>query len=136
MIFFAGVACGLIMGMAFIGLGAIMLVPILGSRSAQHRPIPRSVNLTYIILPLSFFIVLLWGVIGGLFGLAYELVTNAIPGRGLGSPNLVFTAFILLLSVGSGVAIMLVQRRVQWESQTLVLAFAGIFGWLMPWLAS
>lgn len=136
----AGFISGFVMGTAFIGLGSLMLIslwsrhPIMGV--LVNRWIAEHRSLVTLVVPLASFIILGWGTLGALMGLFYYLAVELVPGGGLGSPNLKFTLAVAIFAAMLTGALFLIQRRARWESLALLLSFAGIFGWFLPWLAS
>lgn len=132
----AGFAVGYLMGLVLIGLGALVLVRYHQElRSWQRRVLPAGITLTGLAIPLSALLFLLSGLVGLLFGLLYRAFLTAFPGPGLASPNLVYSLFTL--SVALAFSWLLVPLRRAWRPlAALLLAFAALFGWLLPWLAS
>ena len=131
-----GSACGLVMGTLFTSAWGIMLSTSsrgpFKSLAFLSRP-SRPTNLT-MLLPLIGFAG--WGIVGGMLGVLFFAAEELFPSDGLGSPNLAFTIFVLLLTLNALVLALLWERRRDWwEAYGLGVAFIGLFGWLMPWLA-
>ena len=131
----AGTACGLLMSVVFTGLGALVLAHHPGSLQRLSKHLPKGVTLSAVLLPLTLFLPPLWGIAGAVMGLLYLIVKDLFPGPGLGSPNLAFTAAVAAAMAFATAALFLTPRRTRWEWLGMNLAFAGIFGWLLPHLA-
>lgn len=131
----AGAACGLLMSVVFTGLGALVLAHHPGSLQRLSERLPKGVTLSAILLPLTLFLPPLWGIAGAVMGLLYLIVKDLFPGPGLGSPNLAFTAAVAAAMGLATAALFLTPRWARWEWLGVNLAFAGIFGWLLPHLA-
>ncbi|MFH1486662.1 MAG: hypothetical protein ABIH46_11370 [Chloroflexota bacterium] len=131
----AGTACGFLMGSIVVVVGALMLisVPSIFPRSAQSRP--NGTVLTPILAIVSVVIPILWGMIGGLLGLTYKLTSTVFPGAGLGSPNLIFTLAIFLVAVLAAMVLLATRVRLLACFLALTVAFAAIYGWLLPYMA-
>ncbi len=76
-----------------------------------------------------------WGTLGLLLGVLYGGIERAAPGRGLASPNLPYTVLVLLV-IAAFLWVLVPFRRLWPEIASLFVAFAAIFGWLLPWLAA
>ncbi len=131
----AGFTAGLVMGVIFVGVGALILPAFQWEALALVRRIPlmrRAFAWAGAAMAAPF----LWGGVGALLGIAYGAIRHAFPGQGLGSPNLFFTLAISLVAVAYLLVSVLRAGRAQWARLVLGLGFGGTFGWLLPWLAS
>jgi len=129
----AGMGTGFFMGTVFIGFGALMLPRLRHSPPRFLRPLVRYVPLASVAVPLAGISLLLWGLVGAGLGTLFRWLSLTFPGGGLGSPNMAFTLIIIGLSI-IGFSCFF-SRRFLKELSLLSLAFAIIFGWLLPWLA-
>lgn len=132
----AGGGSGLLMGTIFVGLGALLLPRLHRQPPKILSPLFKGVSLTSVALPLTGILLLLWGLIGAVLGVLYLWFSLYFPGVGLGSPNWPFSALILALSIFFSLLVLLLSKRAVGEMIGMSLAFALIFGWLLPWLAS
>ncbi len=135
----AGIVCGLVMGT--VSLGALIFV-LYSSRDIYDRlakRLPPGISPTVLLLSLLFALPAAWGIFAALAGGLYNFSVDKAPGAGLGSPNSTFTLAILILAVLAALlALLLILLRKKWGGLLLVttLAFAGIFGWILPLLAN
>lgn len=131
----AGAICGFIMGLVFIGAGAIMLPTFRQSYEAWLRWLPKGFPLSLIGTLLVVILLPLWAVTGVFIALVYRWSATTFPGQGLGSQNLIFTLGVSLSMFILTVLLFLTQRKGIWERFLMNLAFAVVFGWLFPLLA-
>jgi hypothetical protein len=91
-------------------------------------------------LALLFAVPPMWGMFGAIVGALYNIATESAPGSGLGSSNSVFTLAILILAAVAmlpALALLFLKHRKGGFLLIVTnLAFAGIFGWLLPLLAN
>jgi len=131
----AGFVAGLAMGGIFVGVEALLLPAsqreLLGL--VKSFPLMGRAFAWAVATMVSPF---LWGGLGALLGRAYGAIHQTFPGAGLGSPNLLFTLGVSAFVAASLIASMAKPGRALWGRLVLALAFGGIFGWLLPWLAS
>jgi len=136
----AGLVCGLAMGTVSLGAGILILFTGRDLYERLSRRLPQGISPTIIMLATLFAVPPLWGVFGAIAGLLYNIATESAPGSGLGSYNSVFTLAILILAALAmlpAMALLLLKRR-KWGALLIVMniAFAAIFGWLLPLLAN
>ena len=74
-----------------------------------------------------------WAGLGAMFALLFLVSSNEAPGGGLGSPNLVYTVAVLVISLMMAAPIMYLLRQVMLGVVALTIIFIGLFGWLMPY---
>lgn len=133
----AGISSGFLMGVIFVGLGALLVIP---SRPIGATPVPADEGKTIskkLSMGLPFIAISVWGFgLGPLFGLSLLIFKRALPAGGLGSSNLAYTLSILFLAGLFTIAVLVLQRSRLKEKMTLIICFAAIFGWLLPLLAS
>ena len=127
----AGLIAGYTMALVFIAFIGWLVVrhrAVLGQMVLRRVPLAGAAGI------LTFVPFLGWAALGVVFGLLYWAFDRIRPGAGLGSPNVIYTVFI----VGSIVAflwLIVPLRRVWVEIVAFLVAFGAIFGWLLPWLA-
>ena len=131
-----GGASGLLMGTMFINAAALSILLPKRSPSMATTFLLRGSSSLSMSLLLPLMIMAAWGVVGSVVGLLYIASEEVFPEDGLGSPNRVFTISVLIFTANALMLGLLRARRWDWwEGYGLALAFVGIFGWLMPWLA-
>ena len=77
---------------------------------------------------------LVFTAIGIVLGLALGGIEDRRPDGGLGSPNIAYTMLVVALTLVlaiPGLAVPVVRRF----ALPAAVAFAGLFGWAVPWLA-
>lgn len=129
-------ACGFLIGMASLGAGALVLPSLRRHHLQGLGWLLSATSMVAIAVPLAGLIFLLWGLLGMALGGLYSLTAQALPGAGLGSPNQAFTLGVCLFALLASLILLLTQKRLRQEGLALNLAFAAIFGWLLPWLAA
>lgn len=135
-ILIAGLASGVFMAQAFITIGCITAFfalkdppPAIGVILARFPP-------GVFVMTIVVFAYPVWGVIGIVSAFLFLALQNAVPGEGLGSPNLVYTAFVSLASVALSLPVIVLGRRLWIGVVSITLSLIAIFGWLLPLLAS
>lgn len=134
-----GIVCGLVMGTVSLGAGIFILFSSRDLYERLARRLPAGISPTLVMLAALFAVPPTWGIFGAIAGALYNAAVESNSGSGLGSSNLVFTLAILIiagLAMLSALVLILIKRK-KWGSLLLVMniAFAGIFGWLLPLLA-
>lgn len=136
----AGTVCGLAMGTVSLGTGIFILFSSRDLYERLGKRLPQGISPTVIMLAALFAIPPAWGMFGALAGALHNIATESASGSGLGSSNSVFTLAILILAALAmlpALALLLLKRK-KWSLLLIMtnLAFAGIFGWLLPLLAN
>lgn len=132
----AGVVCGLAMGTICLGVGIYILMSNRDMYDRLSKFLPQGFSPTVVMLGLVIGVPPVWVLLGAIAGLAYRLVDDSFPNAGLGSPNFVFTVAILCLAALATLILLLIRKRLVWLGLLINIAFAGIFGWLLPLLAN
>jgi len=132
----AGVVCGLLMGTIFLGMGIYILVSNRDIYDRLGKFLPQGLSPDPIMLLLVIVVPPSWGLFGGIAGLLYRLADESSPNAGLGSSNYTFTLAILCFTALVTLILLLIRKRLVWLGLITTIAFAGIFGWLLPLLAS
>ncbi len=131
----AGFVCGYALALVVTPLAAILLV-----RGRLRSPIvaqvlPEGTSLIALSVVLHVFAFLVLTAMGILLGMLLAGLEESTPNGGLGSPNLVFTAFVLAaLAIGVG-PFALFFPRLRTPLLATGLMLAGLFGWFMPYLS-
>ena len=134
----AGIICGLLMGS--VSLGALIYI-FLTNRDLYDRlakRLPAGIPPTLVMLSLVVGVPPAWAIFGAIAGALYNLAADASPGAGLGSSNSIFTVAILCLTallMLPALFLIIKRKKLGWLLFVINLAFAGIFGWLLPLLA-
>lgn len=131
----AGAASGFLMGMVFIGVGAMMLLALTRDPPPLLKTLWEQVPPAFFAMPLAFLSLAIWGLVGVIGGLLYRISLQQAPGAGLGSPNMVYTAGVLLVTAVMAPPLIYLLRRVTWGLLIMMLAFVGIFGWFLPFFS-
>lgn len=132
----SGVVCGLAMGTIFLGVGIYILMSNRDMYDRLSKFLPQGFSPTVVMLGLVIGVPPVGVLLGAIAGLAYRLVDDSFPNAGLGSPNFVFTVAILCLAALATLILLLIRKRLVWLGLLINIAFAGIFGWLLPLLAN
>ena len=132
----AGAANGILMASVFVAVVPVMLFVMARDPSPLFRafldrvsPMPLMMGTVVLGYPI-------WSVIGVAIGTLYWAGTEAVPGGGLGAANLLSTMAIVLVGAAMATPLFLMLRRVAVGTAILALTFVGIFGWLLPFLAT
>jgi len=131
----AGFVCGYALAVVSAPLVAVALL-----RLRSHVPflavaVPGNVPVVALAVFLFWFNMLLWTALGMVFGLALLGFEDRAPEGGVGSPNLAFTLFAVFWSVVAFAPVAMLMKPARRYVFAAALAFAGVFGWLMPHLA-
>ncbi len=132
---FAGLICGYALALVATPVGAIALVRARATNEQLQRLVPPATSLVAISIILHGLAMLTLTALGILLGLLLLGIENGNPAGGIGSPNRVFTAFIIATSVIAVAPLALFSRSPRLPLLAGGLLFAGMFGWLMPYLA-
>ena len=132
----AGVASGFLMASVFVCAWVLMLFSMTKDPSPQFQAITRRVAPAKLALSGVFFAYPVWGIIGAVLGLLYKISIEQAPGSGIGSPNLVFTAAVLAVTLSMAAPVFILLRRAYRGILVIALAFMGLFGWFLPFFAA
>ena len=131
----AGAVCGLLMAAVFLVVAPLMLFFL-----SKRRP-PWFVALTGRVAPMALTLGIVvfaypaWAFVGVVLGLALLVAEEVAPRDGLGSANALFTIAVAAVASAVAAAYFVAIRRVTPGPAALALAFVGIFGWVLPFLA-
>ncbi len=131
----AGFVCGYGLALAVTPIAAIALVRARLTSPLLQQVLPEGTSLIAVSIILHSFAFLVLTALGILLGILLGGLENRSPAGGLGSPSGAFTAFILAataIAVGP-LALFVPRLRLALLSSGIVMA--GVFGWLMPYLA-
>ena len=131
----AGAASGILMASVFMAVAPIILFVLAKDPAPLFRAFldkisPLALMMGSVVLGFP-----VWGLVGAVVGLLYWASTEAVPGGGMGSPNLLYTVAVVVVALAVAVPLGLMLRRVAPGIAVLTLTFVGLFGWLLPFLA-
>ena len=131
----AGFVCGYGLALVATPLAAIALLRARVSSLYLRSVLPEGTSLIAVSVILHTFIFLTFTALGVLLGLLLAGLDGRNPEGGLGSPNRAFTAFIIATAAIAVGPLALFASRQRLPLLGGGLLFAGVFGWLMPYLA-
>ncbi len=131
----AGTVSGVLMGLVFIGVGAVMFFSLLKDSPRLSQAFSKESSLASMAVPVAFVSQVIWAVVGLVMGILYGVSVEQAPGSGMGSPNLVYTLAVVVLAGALLIPFFILLRRVWKEMLLLYLAFIGIFGWFLPYFS-
>ena len=131
----AGAASGFLMGMVFVGVGAMMLFALVSDPPRILRYLLDQAHVVNLAVPLAFLSMAIWGVIGLIMGLLYRQSLQEAPGSGIGTQNLVYTLGVVVVAAVMAPPIFILMRRVLKGLLVMLLGFVGIFGWFLPFFS-
>ena len=131
----AGTASGLLMGSIFICAGVIMLFVIVKDPPPGFAPILERFPPGAIVLSVTVMAYPVWGIIGAVMGLLYKISIEQAPGSGIGSPNMVFTLGVVVVSVMMAAPFVILLWRVVAGVLAIAISFIALFGWFLPFFA-
>lgn len=132
---FAGVVCGYGLALLYTPLMAIALVRARVSNPTIARLIPEGTSLIAASITLHTFTFIGFAAIGLIFGLMLNGFESSSPADGLGSTNRTYTAFTLVIVAIAVLPLAAFATRLRAPLLGSGLLFAGVFGWLMPYLS-
>lgn len=132
---FAGLVVGYGLAVALSPLAALWLLRAARTNPAVRRAVPERTNPLALTMVVHFFGLYLLTALGMVLGLALKGIEDRRPEGGLGSPNVTYTALVVGLALAAASPIALFGPR--WRGAALAFAAvgAGLFGWLVPWVA-
>ena len=131
---FAGAACGLLMASIFVSAASFVMFSLL--KDAGPSPMVQRLPPTKLVLMGVAVAYPLWCIIGAVTGLLYQISAEVAPGPGIGSPNLVFTLSVLLVTITMAAPFAVLLRRAVVGVLVVAVSFIGLFGWFFPFFAS
>ncbi|MEX1253568.1 MAG: hypothetical protein WEE64_04430 [Dehalococcoidia bacterium] len=132
---FAGFVCGFALAIVATPIAAIALVRARVSSPTLRQVVPEGTSLAAVSMVLHGFAFLGLTAIGLVLGMILLGIEGRSPAGGLGSPNRVFTAFILALAAIAVGPLAVAAPRLRAPLLAGGLVFVVTFGWIMPWLS-
>lgn len=124
---------GMLMASVFITLGELMLFILYRDRTPAMEPFFEKIPPARLAMAIVAMAYPTWSGLGALLALLYFISVREAPGGGLGSPNLVFTMAVVVVSLMMAAPIMFLLRRVIMGVVALTITFIGLFGWFLPY---
>jgi hypothetical protein len=132
---FAGFICGYGLALLVTPLAAIAVVRARVSSPTLQRVAPEGTNLVALSVILHTFAFFALTAVGMLLGLLLYGLENRRPAGGLGSPNALYTAVVLVIAGMALAPLAVALPRLRVALLAVGLAFALTFGWLVPYLS-
>ena len=132
----AGFVCGFAMAILATPIAAIAIVRSRGTSPLMRQVVPEGTSIMAMSVVINLFFVLTLTAIGLLLGLLLAGMESSRPAGGLGSPNRIFTAFILISTAIAVLPLSVASERLRTPLLVGGLVFVATFAWFMPYLAS
>ena len=129
-----GMLCGLVMSTVLLGVLIYVLIKNKDAYERLANALPSGLSATLALLLIVFGIPPFGIMLGIIAGLIYHAVDAVAPDPGLGSGNFVITIAVLCVTTLSLITLLVSRRSLARLGLIVGLAFAGIFGWLLPFL--
>jgi hypothetical protein len=123
------------MASIFVCGGVLTLFPLVKDPSPRFQALMRKTPPGMMVIGLTVLAYPVWGIVGAVMGVLYDISVEQVPGRGLGSPNLVFTVAVMVVGIMLAAPFAVLLRRVIAGVVAITLAFIGVFGWFLPYFA-
>ena len=127
----AGVVSGLLMAAVFLVVAPLMLFFLFKSRPPWFVALTDRVAPMKLMLGMVVFAYPSWALVGVVLGMVLFVAEEVAPGPG----TALFTALVTVGAVGLAATYFVVTRRITPGPAALTIAFAAIFGWVLPFLA-
>ncbi len=132
----AGLASGMFMAHIFITVGCVTMFfalkdppPAFAVMLARFPPGVFVMSMVILSYPV-------WAIIGTTLALVFLASQNAVPGAGLGSPNLVYTVGVSVATILLALPMIILAGRL-WTGVACIALFSiATFGWMLPHFAS
>ena len=131
----AGIVCGYALALTVTPIVAVALLRARVNSPLLAKVLPEGTSFVAISVIIHGFAFMALTALGMLLGLLLSGLEERSPAGGLGSPNGAFTAFILASAVIAVVPLAVFAPRLRRALVAGGLLFAGLFGWLMPYLS-
>ena len=132
----AGVVAGLIFSTVLLGDGVFILLTNRDMHERLTKALKPPMTPLTVMLGTALGIPPVSVIIGAVSGIIYNIVSEAYPDGGLGSPNLIFTIIALGIAGIFALIVLLIRNKlITMPGLITCIAFAGIFGWILPLIA-
>ncbi len=132
----AGFVCGFALSVLVTPIAAIAIVRARATSRLMSQVVPEGTSLIALAVVINLFAVLTLTAIGLLLGLLLAGIESSNPAGGLGSPNRIFTAFIIITTGIAVLPLSIASARLRMPLLASGLVFIATFAWFMPYLAS
>ena len=132
----AGVVSGLFLSTIVLADGVFLLLSIRDAHERLSRILPTPFTPVIFMISVVAGIPVVCAILGAVCGVIYNIIRDSSE-SGWGSPNLVFTLAILVIAALCGIAGLLTRKKLVILPVLITsIAFAVIFGWILPLLAN
>jgi hypothetical protein len=131
----AGFICGYALALLATPAVAIALLRARLSSELMRRLVPEGTSLVAVSIIIHTFALLTLTAIGIVFGLALAGMEDRRPAGGLGSPNQIFTSFVIAITAIAVLPIGVAAPRWRLPLLACGLIFVATFAWAMPYLS-
>ena len=132
----AGFVCGFALSLTATPIAAILIVRARVTSPLMQKIVPEGTSLMAVSVLLHTFFMLTMTAVGILLGILLAGLEDSNPSGGLGSPNRVYTGFILITTAVAVLPLSIASSRLRLPFVIGGLIFVAIFAWFMPYLAS
>ena len=132
----AGFVCGFALSLAATPIAAFLIVRARVTSRLMQQIVPEGTSLVAMSVLLHTFVMLTMTAVGILLGILLAGLESSSPASGIGSPNRVFTLFVLIATAIAVLPLSFVSARLRVPFVIGGLIFVGTFAWFMPYLAS
>ena len=132
----AGFVCGFALSIAATPIAAILIVRARVTSPLMQQIVPQGTSLIAVSVLLHTFFLLTMTAVGMLLGMLLAGLESSNPTSGLGSPNCVYTAFILVTTAIAVLPLSIASARLRVPLMIGGLIFVATFAWFLPYLAS
>ena len=131
----AGATSGLFMASVFISVGSVLLFFLAKNPTPTVQAVLAKVSYMTLIIGVVVLSFPVWLIFGAAMGLLYRASVSEGLTSAFGTPNVVFTAIVVVAVTILSVPPAILLRRMLPSVAILAVTFMGVFGWLMPLLA-
>lgn len=132
---FAGFICGFALALIATPFFALWLLQSREAVPLVKNAVPEGMSILMLSIPISSFFFLTWTAIGIVLGMMLLAIQDETTQGGLGSPNILYTAIVLILTVMIFLPPFVIIRSARRLTVGLALSFLVLFGWVAPHLA-
>jgi hypothetical protein len=132
---FAGFVCGFTLSIIATPPFALWVLKSREDIPFIRNAVPPTVPLTLLSVPIASFFFLAWTGLGLVFGMVLIAADDAQPHGGLGSPNLLFTAIVVITAFVVFFPFFALVRSARRLVLFLGVTYVALFGWATPILA-
>ncbi len=132
----AGFICGFALSVLVTPVAAIAIVRARGTSPLMRQIVPEGTSMIAVSVIIHLFAVLTLTAIGLLLGMLLVGIESSKPAGGFGSPNRIYTAFIIITALVAVLPLSIASARLRTPLLVGGLVFVATFAWFMPYLAS